>query len=118
MGDNRPVMYGIPNCDTVRKARQWLSSHEIDYQFHDFRQEGVSAKQLKHWAKKVGWETLLNRRGQTWRKLPEQAKAKLSEARALKLMEAEPTLIKRPVLEVKSKVLVGFKDADYQDLFG
>lgn len=112
------TLYGIPNCDTVRKARKWLTAHEVDYQFHDFRKDGLSAKQLKHWAKRVGWETLLNRRGQTWRKLSDKAKADLTEARALKLMQAEPTLIKRPVLETKSRVHVGFKDADYQDLFG
>ena len=112
------TLYGIPNCDTVRKARKWLTAHEVDYQFHDFRKDGLSAKQLKHWAKKVGWETLLNRRGQTWRKLPDKTKADLTEASALKLMQAEPTLIKRPVLETKSQVHIGFKDADYQDLFG
>jgi arsenate reductase len=112
------TLYGIANCDTVRKARNWLTSHAIDYRFHDFRKDGLSAKQLKHWATVVGWESLLNRRGQTWRKLPAKAKAELNEAKALKLMQAEPTLIKRPVLEMKSQVHVGFKDADYQDLFG
>ena len=112
------ILYGIPNCDSVRKARKWLITHNVDYQFHDFRQDGVSAKQLKHWAKLVGWESLLNRRGQTWRKLPDKAKANLNEAAALKLMQAEPTLIKRPVLEVKSGVLVGFKDTDYKELLG
>ena len=112
------ILYGIPNCDTVRKARKWLTAHEVDFQFHDFRKDGLSAKQLKHWAQAVGWETLLNRRGQTWRKLSAKAKADLTEAGALKLMQAEPTLIKRPVLEVKSRVHVGFKDTDYEELFG
>ncbi len=112
------ILYGIANCDTVRKARKWLSSHDVDYRFHDFRKDGLTAKQLKHWATVVGWETLLNRRGQTWRKLPDKDKTELNQARALKLMQAEPTLIKRPVLEMKSRVHVGFNDADYQDLFG
>lgn len=111
------TLYGIANCDTVRKARKWLTAHKVDYQFHDFRKDGLSAEQLKHWAKKVGWETLLNRRGQTWRKLPDKAKTNLTEAGALKLMQAEPTLIKRPVLEIKSQVHVGFKDTDYKNLF-
>ncbi len=111
------ILYGITNCDTVRKARKWLSAHEIDYRFHDFRKDGLSVKQLKHWVSVVGWETLLNRRGQTWRKLPDKTKANLTEASVLKLMQAEPTLIKRPVLEIKSQVHVGFKDTDYQDLF-
>ena len=112
------ILYGIGNCDTVRKARKWLTSHDIDYRFHDFRKDGLTARQLKHWATVVGWETLLNRRGQTWRNLPDKAKADLNAASALKLMQTEPTLIKRPVLEVQSRVHVGFKDTDYQDLFG
>ena len=111
------TLYGISNCDTVRKARIWLSSHDVDYQFHDFRQDGLSLKQLKTWAHAVGWETLLNRRSQTWRKLTDQDKTNLTEASALKLMLAEPTLIKRPVLEVKKRVHVGFTPADYQQLF-
>ncbi len=112
------TLYGIPNCDTVRKARKWLTAHEVDYQFHDFRKDGLTVKQLRHWASVVGWETLLNRRGQTWRKLPDKAKTNLTEASALNLMQAEPTLIKRPVLEIKSQVHVGFKQTDYQNLFG
>ena len=112
------TLYGIANCDTVRKARNWLSSHDVDYRFHDFRKDGLTARQLKHWATVVGWESLLNRRGQTWRKLPDREKADLSAASALKLMQAEPTLIKRPVLEIQSRVHVGFRDADYQNLFG
>jgi arsenate reductase len=111
------TLYGISNCDSVRKARIWLSSHDVDYQFHDFRQDGLSLKQLKTLANAVGWETLLNRRSQTWRKLADKDKTNLTEARALKLMQAEPTLIKRPVLEVNKRVHVGFTAADYQQLF-
>jgi arsenate reductase len=111
------TLYGISNCDSVRKARIWLSSHDVDYQFHDFRQDGLSLKQLKTLANAVGWETLLNRRSQTWRKLADKDKTNLTEASALKLMQAEPTLIKRPVLEVNKRVHVGFTAADYQQLF-
>jgi len=111
------TLYGIANCDSVRKARIWLSSHDVDYQFHDFRQDGLSLKQLKTWANAVGWESLLNRRSQTWRKLTDKDKADLTETMALKLMQAEPTLIKRPVLEVKNRVHVGFTATDYERLF-
>ena len=111
------TLYGIANCDTVRKARKWLSSHDVDYQFHDFRKDGLTATQIKTWVKAIGWEKLLNRRGQTWRKLADTDKADLTEARAIKLMHAEPTLIKRPLLEINKQVYVGFKDADYQQLF-
>lgn len=111
------TLYGIANCDTVRKARKWLAAHEVAYQFHDFRKDGLSNQQVKTWAQAVGWETLLNRRGQTWRKLAEQDKANLTEAKAIKLMAAEPTLIKRPVLEINKQVQVGFTETDYQQLF-
>lgn len=111
------TLYGIANCDTVRKARKWLSSHDVDYQFHDFHKDGLTAKQINTWVKTIGWETLLNRRGQTWRKLADTDKADLTEARAMKLMQAKPTLIKRPVLEVNNQVYVGFTAADYQQLF-
>lgn len=111
------TLYGIANCDTVRKARNWLTDHGVDYQFHDFRKDGLSTKQLKHWVEVVGWEALLNRRSQTWRKLPAKARDDLTAANAIKLMQAEPTLIKRPVLEMKSSVYIGFKETDYQNLF-
>jgi arsenate reductase len=111
------TLYGISNCDTVRKARKWLASHDVAYQFHDFRKDGLSSKQVTAWVKAVGWEALLNRRGQTWRKLADKDKANLSEAKAIKLMASEPTLIKRPVLAVNKQVTVGFSEADYQRLF-
>ncbi len=111
------TLYGISNCDTVRKARNWLSSNDVDYQFHDFRKDGLTLNQLKGWAKAVGWETLLNRRGQSWRKLTDKDKADINETRALKLMQANPTLIKRPVLETQKRVHVGFTPKDYQHLF-
>lgn len=112
------ALYGIANCDTVRKARKWLAAHDVAYQFHDFRKDGLSGKQVKAWVQAVGWETLLNRRGQTWRKLADKDKVNLTEAKAIKLMSAEPTLIKRPVLEVNKQVHVGFTAATYQRLLG
>ena len=111
------TLYGIANCDTVRKARQWLATQGVAYVFHDFRKDGLSSKQVKAWAQVVGWETLLNRRGQTWRKLADKDKADLTEAKAIKLMAAEPTLIKRPVLEINNQVHIGFSEAEYQRLF-
>ena len=111
------TLYGISNCDTVRKARKWLASHDVAYQFHDFRKDGLTSKQVTAWAQAVGWESLLNRRGHTWRKLADKDKANLTEAKAIKLILSEPTLIKRPVLDVNKQVYVGFSEADYQRLF-
>lgn len=112
------TLYGIPNCDTVRKARKWLAAHDIDYTFHDFRQDGLEEDTLKRWIAAVGRETLLNRRGQSWRKLSESDRAGLHDARALQLMLREPTLIKRPVLEEDGVIHVGFSEAAYQGRFG
>ncbi|MCG6886218.1 MAG: ArsC family reductase [Proteobacteria bacterium] len=111
------ILYGIPNCDTVRKARKWLVAHNIDYRFHDFRKEGLPANRLRKWVAAVGWEALLNRRGLGWRKLPETEKAGINQGAAIKLMLADPTLIKRPVLEHASQFQVGFSEAAYQQLF-
>lgn len=107
------VLYGIKNCDTVKKARRWLEAQGIDYRFHDFRADGLDEKRLAAWIKTCGWETLLNRRGTTWRKLPEADRADLDAAKAAALMLREPTLVKRPVLETGREVLVGFKEAEY-----
>jgi arsenate reductase len=112
------TLYGIPNCDTVRKTRKWLAAHDIDYTFHDVRKDGLSENKLKSWIKAVGWETLLNKRGQTWRKLAEADKAGLDQAKAIRLMLAEPTLIKRPVLEQAGRVLVGFDEQQYSKILG
>jgi len=111
------TLYGIRNCDTVKKARRWLGEHDVDYGFHDFRADGLTKAQLKRWIAAVGWETLLNRRGTTWRKLPEAERNGITAARAERLMLAEPTLIKRPVLEVAGSVLVGFSADEYGKLF-
>jgi len=111
------TLYGIKNCDTVKKARRWLDDHDIDYRFHDFRVDGVNDKQLARWTKLLGWETLLNRRGTTWRGLDETRRSQISDARsAIEAMCAQPALIKRPVLEIDNTVHVGFKPEDYATL--
>jgi len=107
------TLHGIPNCDTVKKARAWLDANGVDYRFHDFKKSGAPAMLIERWAEAAGWETLLNRRGTTFRGLSDAEKADLDRAKAIRLMEANPSLIKRPVLEDESgKITVGFsKDA-------
>ena len=110
-------VYGIKNCDTMKKARNWLDSHGVEYTFHDVRIDGLDEKTLKSWVKSASWETLLNTRGMTWRKLPDKEKTNVTEAKAIKLMLKEPAMIKRPVLKHGRKIHVGFKDQEYTDLF-
>ena len=107
------IIYGIKNCDTMKKARAWLDSHAIAYNFHDYKTEGISKDKLQHWADEVGWETLLNRAGTTFRKLPDADKQGLDKRRAIALMLAQPSMIKRPVLESGGRLLVGFKPEMY-----
>ena len=112
------TIYGIPNCDTMKKARSWLDAQGVDYAFHDYKKAGIDAKRLAAWSKKVGWETLLNRAGTTFRKLPESDKQGLDEAKAIALMVAQPSLIKRPVLDLGGgKLIVGFKPETYAAAF-
>ncbi|MFC1602469.1 ArsC family reductase [Pseudomonadota bacterium] len=111
------TLYGIPNCDTVRKARRWLDAHEINYQFHNFRKEGLTELLLQNWVTELGWETLINRRGTSWRKLPEQERDGINQSTAIQLMLENPTLIKRPILDVGTSRHVGFSEAQYQELF-
>lgn len=106
-------LYGIPNCDTVKKARGWLDSREIAHAFHDFKKEGADPARLAAWADAAGWEVLLNRRGTTFRKLPDADKADLDRAKALVLMAANPSLIKRPVVEHSGGTLVGFSEGEW-----
>ena len=111
------TLYGIKNCDTVKKARRWLDAHDIAYRFHDFRSDGLDEKRLARWVEQLGWESLLNRRGTTWRGLPETQRAKLVDAAgAIALMLAHPALIKRPVLENAGTVRVGFAEDAYAAL--
>ncbi len=108
------TLYGIPNCDTVKKARTWLGARGIAYQFHDFKKLGVTAELLSAWADAVGWELLLNRRGTTFRGLDDADKADIDRAKALRLMEAHTSLIKRPVVaDGSGKVTVGFSEGQF-----
>ncbi len=106
-------LYGIKNCDTMKKARGWLDGHGVAYAFHDYKAAGIERARLAGWAKQVGWETLLNRAGTTFRKLDEADKQGLTESKAIALMLAQPSLIKRPVLERDGQLLVGFKPELY-----
>ena len=107
------IIYGIKNCDTMKKARSWLDSHGVAYDFHDYKAAGVDKEKLKAWSAKVGWEMLLNRAGTTFKKLDEADKDRLTEQKALALMLAQPSMIKRPVLDLGGKLLVGFKPDVY-----
>jgi len=111
------TIYGIKNCDTMKKARAWLDQAGVDYSFHDYKAEGIDKARLERWSKDVGWETLLNRAGTTFRKLPETDKEGLTAAKAIKLMMEQPSMIKRPVLETGKSLLVGFKPDDYKAAF-
>ena len=109
------TIYGIKNCDTMKKARAWLDRAGKPYAFHDYKAAGIDRARLEGWAGKVGWETLLNRAGTTFRKLPEADKAGLTEKKALALMIAQPSMIRRPVLELgDGSLLVGFKRSEYE----
>ena len=110
-------LYGIPNCDTVKKARAWLDGRGLGYAFHDYKKEGADPDRLAAWSDAAGWEALLNRRGTTFRALPEADKADIDRARAIRLMAANPSLIKRPVVEHEGGVLVGFDAAEWERAF-
>jgi Spx/MgsR family transcriptional regulator len=112
------TIYGIKNCDTMKKARTWLDTHGIEYDFHDYKSAGIDKPRLERWIKLAGWESLLNRSGTTFRKLDEKAKTGLDEKKAVALMLAQPSMIKRPVLERDGKILVGFKPEDYVNFLG
>jgi arsenate reductase (glutaredoxin) len=109
------TIYGIKNCDTMKKARAWLGKHGVAYEFHDYKTAGIAPEQLETWSKKVGWETLLNQAGTTFKKLPDKEKSGLDARKAIALMVAQPSMIKRPVLDLgDGKLLVGFKPELYQ----
>ena len=111
------TIYGIKNCDTMKKARAWLDKHGVAYAFHDYKAAGVERDQLERWSKKVGWEMLLNRAGTTFRKLPEKDKASLDAKKVIALMLAQPSMIKRPVLDLGGgRLVVGFKPETYAEV--
>jgi arsenate reductase len=113
IGAMKAKIYGIRNCDTMKKALAWLDARRIAYEFHDYKKDGVPAGKLAEWAGRVGWEKLANTRGPTWRKIPEAQRANPSGPRVLALLGQHPSAIKRPVLEVDAKLLVGFDEAEY-----
>lgn len=113
------TLYGIPNCDTVKKARTWLHAHYLDHDFHDFKKQGVNASWLQQVGTQTGWQALLNQRGTTWRKLDSAIQNTVNDQQtAIELMLAHPSLIKRPVLEVNGRYHLGFSEAQYQAIFG
>jgi len=111
------TIYGIKACDTMKKARAWLDDHGIAYAFHDYKIEGIDKATLERWAEAVGWEVLLNRAGTTFRKLPDKDRENVTEEKAIALMLAQPSMIKRPVLDVAGKLIVGFKPEVYAKQF-
>ncbi|MEA1015903.1 ArsC family reductase [Sphingosinicella sp. LY1275] len=112
------ILYGIPNCDTVKKARTWLDDAGVDYAFHDYKKAGIDEARLRGWCAEHGWETLLNRAGTTFRKLPDADKTGLDTDKAVALMLAQPSMIKRPVLDLGDRRVVGFKPDLYREVFG
>lgn len=112
------TIYGIKNCDTMKKARAWLDKHKVDYAFHDYKAEGIDRERLEKWEKEVGWEVLLNRAGTTFRALPDKEKEGLNARKAIALMLAQPSMIKRPVLDLGRRRLVGFKPEEYEKALG
>jgi arsenate reductase len=108
------TMYGIKNCDTVKKARAWLDAHDVHYDFHDYKTSGIDCARLECWCGELGWETLLNRAGTTFRKLPDADKKVADAHKAVTLMLTQPSMIKRPVLDVGGRLLVGFKPESYE----
>lgn len=112
------TIYGIKNCDTMKKARAWLDAKGVAYDFHDYKTAGIAKDKLKGWSDKLGWETLLNRAGTTFKKLPDADKEGITEKKALALMLAQPSMIKRPVLEAGGKLMVGFKPEIYEKEIG
>lgn len=109
-------LYGIPNCDTMKKARAWLAEHGVDYEFHDYKKLGVDEKMLRAWVKELGWQPLLNTRGMMWRKVPQDVKDNIDEASAIALMLETPSIIKRPVLDTGKQRHVGFKPEQYAQI--
>jgi len=115
---NAVTMYGIPNCDTIKKARAWLNDHEVEFEFHDYRKQGLDEEQLQIMVAALGWETMLNRRGTTWRALPDTLKDHIDLESAISVMLDNPAIIKRPILAKDEQLHLGFSAAQYQEIFG
>ena len=115
---NEVTLYGIPNCDTIKKARAWLDRHDIAFRFHDYRKQGIDREQLLSMVSALGWEAMLNRRGTTWRALPAKVKDHIDLESAIDVMLENPAIIKRPILADGDQLHVGFSDAQYREIFG
>lgn len=113
MGRQLPVMYGIANCDTIKKARHWMAQHEVDYQFHDYKKLGIHLDQLHSWVAELGWEQIINKRGTSWRKLDESLRNNMDEQSAIAVMQDNPSIIKRPLLETGQCRIIGFDEMQY-----
>ena len=111
------VLYGIPNCDTIKKAKKWLTDHDITFTFHDYRKDGISADFLKQAVAEIGWQTMLNKRRTTYRQLEEAEKASIDKDKALALLELHPAIVKRPNLSHDGQIYIGFKPAQYEEIF-
>jgi len=109
----KPKVYGIRNCDTMKKAFAWLEARKVAYDFHDYKKDGIAAPKLKEWAARAGWENLANTRGTTWRRIPDTQKAGLTEARALALLQQNPSALRRPIVESGAELLIGFDPARF-----
>ena len=113
-----PVVYGIPNCDQVKRALAWFAAHRIPVEFHDYRKSGAPEALLRNWMSRCDWDTLVNRRGTTWRKIPDTEKVRVADAAsAIELMSAHPSVIRRPVVDYNEHLLVGFDPAQYSETF-
>jgi Spx/MgsR family transcriptional regulator len=111
-------LYGIRNCDTIKKARAWLDARGVDYHFHDYKRDGLDAALLRGWVDELGWEALVNRRGTSWRKLPEDVREQMDTEAAIRVMLETPSIIRRPLLDTGQVRHVGFSEADYERLLG
>ena len=111
------TLYGIPNCDTVKRARRWLDGRGLAYDFHDYKKAGIDEATVRAWVAELGWEALLNRRGTTWRRLPEEVRAGADEDSAVRLMLETPSIIRRPVLDLGERRVLGFDEGVYEALF-
>jgi Spx/MgsR family transcriptional regulator len=112
------ILYGIANCDTIKKARHWLDEHGVEYRFHDYRKDGLDEARVRAWVDELGWEALLNRRGTTWRKLPSATQDGIDRESAIRLMMEQPSIIRRPLLETGTSRLIGFSETSYAELLG
>jgi arsenate reductase len=112
---SKVILFGIKNCDTMKKAFNWLTSNGVDYEFTDYKKAGVAAAHLADWSQRAGWETLLNKRGLTWKKLTDAERADVNETKAIELMTQHPSLIKRPVLDTGRQLIIGFTPENYAE---